>query len=1859
MDLDSQPIDWSAFFNAFSGIKLTIKKNDCEIFLPNYANLIKSADETGTNTTTVPGTGSFTMLADEFTKNSFLVNGQPQDVAFLKHLWNYPTENIKWDDFHEILSFQDVDIQLTTLEEFTKNIDSFLVFHKLEKYGNIFWVGNVTSTFQDQDTNNANVFVKNTYGDATPDGYIEFWSPDKYINDEYKKYASSPATYSGFLTNDDFENGGWFTIPDFRISTKPFDKLKFAEILLKLNFTFDPQPYFGTYYSINSSIGVRIKDDTANLVLDTSREKNSDIDSGFSDVIINNWVGKLLDFDEIDSPNEIGTFAEDPCLTKQQQINNIQIPPIEDSVSHAINPQMSINPDYSSDTRDFLGTIDSINWKSTEDGINDSPHKVGALNIDRAFGGASGNFNAGIVVGGIKTNQNSVAEVIDISEVWNGEQFIRNILLETNTPRCFHNQGGSGNSSCAIVGGFSNMNRSDAKQFTDYGKSGVLGSMEYYVASDNPDLSFFRRISDFSLNIPRGESGGVLEITTDVRKDRFEIEQLVKNYNITPNDEQKIVQFANDTSLDVVNGIPIPSTFRRYNLTNIEGFVYAGNRSGNVYLIDQPLSSDIINSFESIKTTHIDVSQSIISQSITSTESTLSELISQNILDNPLSTVQSVVSVSAQDENGTTVNLGTCGKYRLEYINGAYQLLDSRIGEVIQNVISVNAQTNLPATPVTVSLPYCGKYLLEYLDGDYASSSINQQPSQLDLLGTSSVGRAFVASRCGQYRIDFLNNSSGGAVQVEFDGFFTDDEWRCGVQYSKNGGVTWASPLVNESSLVSASDARSLAMAESRTVCFNTTDNILFRFPSSDSSYVGSVTIEIHYLGAIGGCPTCAITDLYYRINNLSEISLPSMAVNTSHEFCNNYDGSQITLYVKSGSPSNGVGAINTRLTYLGNQDCSCSVATSGDDTFNSISDIYLNEQFVDTAFDSGYRNSALSVELYNTGRPTRRLYDICAKEPNSTLRIKPRDDVDGNFETNGGYTNFRVVYLGVSDCACTDSSESSTAASTLFGGSSEQSVIYSTVDSTKVYPVQCHGLLYVGDKNSGLSTGGRTEYNNISEVECRLKEKYGLIAKNSCTPSTNPLLDNRVLDLVYEYSDFTWIRRQNLFESVYYHTGVGSAEHAIIWGGLHDTLGSYSFDFSIDTVDPETFPISAFDCPDSKTFSQNNISDYGVSYQPLQDLEDSTCWDDPIWQVAPLSGNNLVDDPRFIQTDASLSVAIDDNFPDIYLVSVGPTNPTSLTTQSTSANFDVTSKRSVSVDKTFTTGEAIFQAVGNFINADDTLSSQRIRGNLYVSQIDSLTITDEVNDLYPTTGYIGSTFQFELTDIQVVTTGQVVLYYSLSHTGPSDFTFTGFGRLLISSMQDIWLALKSGNGKIVCDNNVFTVQQSSEIEGSGGDVGFEIQGTCTLTFAVDTTDALAIGVRNSLQQWTTQSSECGVDVSEFIELDIDFKNTRQWGTTLWNGGIVTPIEDFIKIYYSYNQRKENITTTEGSLLYEDTDINIEASSLSSILDGRFLLSGNTTKQEHLFTAIGTVEITGVSGGPGCEDISGSATSSGNTSGEGLSYAEWATSFIQEYRSDERFKLPENFIPSNDSDKSGINTPIAFQNSSWKRFMDGVGLGGEVPDYKSIVDLNNNKKTVSDWSNIGQYFIGQMAFGTPERAIIVGGHRVDPTINKVGIHASETSKRIFLWDFANISPEDSYLTNYLGRRLWTYVIDENNKIIPIQNKSSVSIKMFEGGSKVVVERVGTIHFDGSQTSQQVTFDREMPESVGTNYTISLQPNDNIKVWWDNKSTSGFQVNVETNTWSGDVDYTSSSVITVSPEDFDKLNALDGYIFTEE
>lgn len=294
-------------------------------------------------------------------------------------------------------------------------------------------------------------------------------------------------------------------------------------------------------------------------------------------------------------------------------------------------------------------------------------------------------------------------------------------------------------------------------------------------------------------------------------------------------------------------------------------------------------------------------------------------------------------------------------------------------------------------------------------------------------------------------------------------------------------------------------------------------------------------------------------------------------------------------------------------------------------------------------------------------------------------------------------------------------------------------------------------------------------------------------------------------------------------------------------------------------------------------------------------------------------------------------------------------------------------------------------------------------------------------------------------------------------------------------------------------------------------------------------------------------------------------------------------------------------------------------------------------------------------------ELTENTISLGNT---GHVYSEYATNFIQEYRDDNRYSVPEYLVTSN---VNNILTPNKGEtsHSSWRRYMDGVGLGGDAPDYDSIsISGAGFKKIkvhpVTEWREVGFWNIGQMAFGTPEKSVIVGGHKISrntgDTLFGSGLHSAPTSKRVYIWNTSSIPEEDSYLKNYYGRRFNTFFPTTTVAISSNECKTSLNCIIFDAESNIDVERFGTAAFNKNTNSIDVTFDIPMPAEVSEKYYLSLTCNQNVKVWWENKTAEGFTLKSELDNWNGTVDYMATTTIPTTEKDILENPTQSGYIF---
>lgn len=625
------------FFQAYTGIVFTVKKAGiCKVYAPNFKNIFHSK---------VPsGSGSEMCFKDSWTTNSLLVDGSTEKIDYvtLKELWEYANSNLLWDEIKEQLSFKDIEVGEITLYDFVKDIDSFLVYNRLTKFGNVWWIGKAVSDLEGDDSRNVNVNIPNVsgygFGSGGAKDLVKFWSADKYINDEYKKYNKDPTAYNGAINSDDFTSNGWITVPDLKISTKPFEKLKIAQILLNLNYSFDPN-FFGKYYTVDSTLGTRIKDSTSNSVLDISQTKANQNNASYSDTIINHWIGGLTNTANLQSVGELGKYAAASCTA--------QVTSADTEISHLISAQITLNPEYDNNKKEVLNTIDPINWISSE--LNINPRKIGLLNVDRAFGGANGTADEGIVFGGIQKTETSAPKMLDTIEIWDSIGFMKNVQTQANYKRSFHLQGGYNSKTAVMIGGFSDFNYIDLDQFSEYGKTNVRNDMEVFIKSDNPLISYFKKVPSVSLTVARGDAAGVLNVSVKDRQDKFNVAEALKTYVISKEDEQRVTEFVDKQSQN--------SNAKRYTITNIDGFIYGGNTTGNSYLTTQS-QNDIIDTFEKISCVFIDVGNT-------------TEEEQNNYTGKCIERVKDILTIDCKNKLGNGISVPKPGKYRITYLNGA------------------------------------------------------------------------------------------------------------------------------------------------------------------------------------------------------------------------------------------------------------------------------------------------------------------------------------------------------------------------------------------------------------------------------------------------------------------------------------------------------------------------------------------------------------------------------------------------------------------------------------------------------------------------------------------------------------------------------------------------------------------------------------------------------------------------------------------------------------------------------------------------------------------------------------------------------------------------------------------------------------------------------------------------------------------------------------------------------------------------------------------------------------------------------------------------------------------------------------
>jgi hypothetical protein len=252
-------------------------------------------------------------------------------------------------------------------------------------------------------------------------------------------------------------------------------------------------------------------------------------------------------------------------------------------------------------------------------------------------------------------------------------------------------------------------------------------------------------------------------------------------------------------------------------------------------------------------------------------------------------------------------------------------------------------------------------------------------------------------------------------------------------------------------------------------------------------------------------------------------------------------------------------------------------------------------------------------------------------------------------------------------------------------------------------------------------------------------------------------------------------------------------------------------------------------------------------------------------------------------------------------------------------------------------------------------------------------------------------------------------------------------------------------------------------------------------------------------------------------------------------------------------------------------------------------------------------------------------------------YTEWGTNFIQEFKNittaDTDAITHKYYFKHNTGSVHGSSThvPLPDPNSfdiietDWRRYQDGVGLGGDIPNLDS-----------KDCLPLKQWFIGQTAIGTPDKAIIAGGYTINSGDNALTTDSSDTwwhlftTNKTFKWNKSVVNPEDMYNKNYMKRNFSPFFSNGENTFA----NSMLGYVMFDIGKNVNVERRGTAEFTGDSNVVTVTFDEPIPEIFTTRnmYSISMTPNSNIKIWWNNKTENGFDIHCEVDNWVGKVDW---------------------------
>lgn len=287
----------------------------------------------------------------------------------------------------------------------------------------------------------------------------------------------------------------------------------------------------------------------------------------------------------------------------------------------------------------------------------------------------------------------------------------------------------------------------------------------------------------------------------------------------------------------------------------------------------------------------------------------------------------------------------------------------------------------------------------------------------------------------------------------------------------------------------------------------------------------------------------------------------------------------------------------------------------------------------------------------------------------------------------------------------------------------------------------------------------------------------------------------------------------------------------------------------------------------------------------------------------------------------------------------------------------------------------------------------------------------------------------------------------------------------------------------------------------------------------------------------------------------------------------------------------------------------------------------------------------------GClsEGISGNYICPDNTPNE--VYTEWATGFIQEYKSRqqksggsqmERYYFKYNVANTYDSNtflEPETITDKEIVGYDWRRYQDGVGCGGAVP-LLTLLDTDDLRCI-----SLNECYVGQASFGTPDKAIVFGGFAV-PADGQSGENiwwARYTAKGTFKWNTSVISPEDDLNNNYRNRTTSPFFTNGEQTL----SRMTLGMLMFDLGKEAIVERQGIAQFN-QQNEVDIVFVDEIPDFFTNNdkYSIVLQPDQNVKTWWAEKTPTGFKIKVELDEWTGSVDWQVVLVDTIPPDEVD-------------